>query len=87
MPVEKIKMYGTRVCPDCSRAKQVLSKNQVAYDWIDIEQDETACVYVEKVNKGYKSVPTIVFPDGTILVEPSNLELETKLKSINSNKG
>jgi mycoredoxin len=34
---------------------------------------------VERINKGFKSVPTIVFPDGTVLVEPSNAELEKKL--------
>jgi mycoredoxin len=78
---EQIKVYGTRWCPDCVRAKQVLTKNKAAFEWIDIEQDEAAATYVEKVNKGYKSVPTIVFADGSVLVEPSNSELEKKLAS------
>jgi mycoredoxin len=76
---EPIKVYGTRWCPDCVRAKQVLTKNKAAFNWIDIEEDEAAAAYVEKVNKGYKSVPTLVFADGSILVEPSNSELERKL--------
>jgi glutaredoxin-like protein len=82
MTMNKIRMYGTRTCPDCARAKQVLNKHQVAFDWIDIEQDQEASAYVEKVNKGFKSVPTILFPDGSILVEPSNAALEAKLKEV-----
>ena len=87
MPAGNIKIYGTRWCPDCARAKQVLTKKQVAFDWIDIEQDEKAAAYVEKVNRGYKSVPTIVFPDGSVLVEPGNSQLEEKLKAAGLVKG
>ncbi len=78
---EKIRIYGTKWCPDCARAKQVFSKHNIEFVWIDIEQDPAASAYVEKVNRGYKSVPTIVFPDGSVLVEPSNSELEQKLAS------
>jgi mycoredoxin len=80
---EKIKVYGTHWCPDCVRAKQVLTRHKVDFEWIDIEKDETAAAYVEKVNKGYKSVPTILFADGSVLVEPSNRELEAKLSGGN----
>lgn len=78
----KIKVYGTTWCPDCERAKGVLAKNSVEYDWIDISNDAAARVYVEKVNHGNRSVPTIVFTDGSILVEPSNAVLEKKLAEI-----
>ena len=78
--MEQIKVYGTKWCPDCVRVKQVFSRHNIKYTWIDIEQDEQACAYVEKVNGGYQSVPTIVFPDGSVLVEPSNDALEKKLK-------
>jgi glutaredoxin-like protein len=77
--MEQIRVYGTRWCPDCMRVKQVFSRHKIAFDWIDIEQDEQACAYVEKVNGGYQSVPTILFPDGSILVEPANGVLEKKL--------
>ena len=76
---QQIRVYGTKWCPDCLRAKQVLNKRKVAFDWIDIEEDESAAAYVEKVNRGFKSVPTIVFADGSVLIEPSNAELEKKL--------
>jgi len=80
--MDKIKIYGTAWCPDCARAKQIFTKLKVPFDWINIEQDKNAAEYVEKINGGFKSVPTIVFPDQSVLVEPSNADLETKLRSL-----
>ena len=77
--MEEIKMYGTKWCGDCARAKQVFARHNIKYAWIDITEDESACAYVKKVNGGFQSVPTILFPDGTVLVEPSNAELEKKI--------
>ncbi|GAB4432698.1 MAG: mycoredoxin [Chloroflexi bacterium OHK40] len=74
-----IVVYGTSWCPDCRRAQRVLDQRGIAYTYINIEEDERAADYVVQVNNGYRSVPTIVFPDGTILVEPSNAELQRKL--------
>lgn len=74
-----IVVYGTTWCPDCVRAKRVLDQHKVAYQWIDITADPDAAEYVSQVNRGLRSVPTIVFPDGSILVEPSNAELANKL--------
>lgn len=79
MPEARIKVYGTAWCPDCVRAKQVLARHSISYDWIDISSDAEARAYVEQVNRGNRSVPTIVFLDGSVLVEPSNTELEKKL--------
>lgn len=76
---EEIIMYGTTWCPDCVRTKGVFQKRGVQYKWIDIGKDPQAATEVERINKGFKSVPTIVFPDGTVMVEPSNTELEKKL--------
>jgi glutaredoxin-like protein len=81
----QIKMYGTSWCPDCARSKQVFAKLKISYEWIDIEQDKSAVAYVEKINGGKKSVPTIVFPDNSVLVEPSNIDLEKKIKSLKPN--
>jgi mycoredoxin len=77
---EQITVYGTHWCPDCRRARNILDKHHIVYRWIDIEQDPAAADYVMKVNRGNRSVPTIVFRDGSILVEPGNSELEVKLK-------
>lgn len=79
---ENIKVYGTNWCPDCARTKQFLTGQGISFEWIDIEKDDKARSYVEEVNKGSRSVPTILFPDGSIMVEPSNERLGEKLKII-----
>ena len=75
---KKICVYGTSWCPDTNRARKCLAKLDIEYTWYDIDKDKDACAFVEKVNKGTRSVPTILFPDGSILVEPSDAELEKK---------
>lgn len=76
---ESIVVYGTTWCPDCKRAKQFLGDQRIHYHWVDIEKDSEAMAYVEQVNGGQRIIPTIVFPDGSRLVEPSNAELAQKL--------
>ncbi len=75
----KIIMYGTSWCYDCRRARTIFDQNKVPYVWIDIDANAEGRKYVESVNRGCRSVPTIVFPDGSILVEPSNMEITRKL--------
>ncbi|MEP7199127.1 MAG: FAD-dependent oxidoreductase, partial [Chloroflexota bacterium] len=76
---EQIIVYGTYWCPDCKRAKKFLGEQQVPYEWVDIEQDDEARVRVEQLNQGKRIIPTLMFPDGSMLVEPSNAELAAKL--------
>ena len=83
--MEQIKIYGTSWCPDCARTKQVFNKLKIPFDWIDIDKDKPAAAEVQKINGGFKSVPTIVFADGSVLVEPGNTELEQKLKTYTGN--
>ena len=78
----QITIYGTRWCPDCIRSKRWFERHGIPYVWLDIENDEKARAYVVEVNRGNRSVPTIVFPDGSILVEPSDAELEQKTNSV-----
>ncbi len=75
---EKIKMYATTWCGDCRLAKRWFDSHGIAYDYINIEEDDEAAELVLKVNKGMRSVPTIIFPDGSVLVEPSPRELAAK---------
>ena len=75
---EKIKMYATTWCGDCRLAKRWFDSHGIAYDYINIEEDDDAAEVVLKVNNGMRSVPTIVFPDGSVLVEPSPRELAAK---------
>ena len=74
-----IKIYGTDWCSDCTRAKSFLDKYQVEYNWFNIELDKELQDYVREMNNGKQIVPTIVFDDGTVLVEPTNAELAEKL--------
>jgi mycoredoxin len=76
---EQIILYGTSWCWSSSRVKKLLDKNEIVYQWIDIDDDEDAARVVMQITKGYRSVPTLLFPDGTSLVEPSDNELKTKL--------
>ena len=66
----QIKVYGTSWCGDTRRARSVFQEQGIEYEWIDISSDAEAAAFVERVNNGYRSVPTIVFPNGDILVEP-----------------
>jgi len=76
---DKITVFGATWCPDCRRVKEFLGEQRVAYDWIDLEQHPEATELVERINGGSRSIPTIVFPDGSHLVEPDNDELAEKL--------
>ncbi len=78
-PNAAIVVYGTTWCPDCRMAKQFLGEHLIQYVWVNIEQDTTAAAEVERLNHGNHSVPTIVFPDGGVLVEPSADQLSEKL--------
>ncbi|MBI2314449.1 NrdH-redoxin [Candidatus Daviesbacteria bacterium] len=79
----KIKFYGATWCPDCYRSKAYLDQQKIEYEYINIEEVPGAAEEVEKINKGYQLIPTIVFPDGQVLIEPSNEELQ---KALDANK-
>jgi hypothetical protein len=51
----------------------------VPFEWVDVDGDEEANRTVENINRGRRILPTLVFPDGTVLVEPSDAELAAKL--------
>ena len=84
MSNSNIIVYGTNWCWDCRRTRRFFEKHNIPYEWVNIDQDKDAEGYVLKVNKGMRSVPTIQFPDSSILVEPSNGELAQKLKIQNA---
>lgn len=75
----EIEMYTTWWCGDCRRAKRVFAALGVPYREINIEADPAAAAKVAHLNRGMLSVPTIIFPDGSRLVEPSSSVLEAHL--------
>jgi len=75
----KIEFYGSLTCPDCRRAKEYLDNKNISYEFFDIAESADAADKVVEINNGLRSIPTIVFPDKTILVEPSDHELQAAL--------
>ena len=66
----QIVIYTTEYCSDCMRAKKFFELNNIPHLKVGLEGNAEATRFVMKVNNGYRSVPTIVFPDGSILIEP-----------------
>jgi mycoredoxin len=60
-------------------AKHVLDSREIAYEYINIDLAPEAAELVQRINGGFRTVPTILFPDGRVLVEPSRIELEAAL--------
>jgi len=77
----QIVVYTTEHCSDCSRVKAFFKAKNISYLPVGLEENSEAIDFVMKINNGYQSVPTIIFPDGSILVEPNWEELKAKLSS------
>ncbi len=76
-----ITMYGADWCGDCRRAKRYLDRNAVPYEYIDVAADPTEIETVIRYNGGRRTIPVVVFPDGTHLTEPTDADLSAKLAS------
>ena len=74
----EIVMYSVDWCPDCKRAKFFFKRNNINVVEVNVDNDEQGAAFVREVNSGTRSVPTIIFPDGSIMVEPSTEELAEK---------
>ncbi len=74
-----IKLYGTDWCSDCKRSKRFLGEQRVRYEYVNIEENMEGQAFVRELQKGGLTIPTIVFEDGSALIEPSNAELAVKL--------
>jgi len=84
-----ITVYSTDWCPDCRRTKKFFVEHQVQFVNVDIEEIPDGVPFVKNLNNGMRIVPTIIFPDGEIMAEPSNAQLAQKLglqtRAVNSN--
>ena len=78
----QITMYTADGCGDCRRSKAYLTAKNVAVNYINIDSDKIASEKVIEINNGMRSIPVIMFPDGTHLTEPSDKDLEAKLMSL-----
>ena len=82
MSQNQITMYSADWCGDCVRSKRLLDELNITYTLIDIEADSKAADKVIEINGGMRSIPVIVFADGTHLTEPSDIALKAKLTSL-----
>ena len=71
--------YATTWCGSCRRLRFILDQHGVPYHWVDIDQDEAAARALESLARGFRSVPTLLWPDGSLLIEPSLDELAKKM--------
>jgi glutaredoxin-like protein len=79
MTESQITVYGADWCPDCRRTKKFLNEQNIPYTWVNTDENKEAEEFVKQKNGGKRIIPTVIFPDGTFLVEPSNEELANKL--------
>ena len=77
-----IEMYGADWCGDCRRTKRQLDELGVEYSYLDVELDDALRERAIAIS-GVQSIPVVVFPDGTHLVEPSNPAMLAKLAELN----
>lgn len=75
----KIIFYGAQWCSDCRRSKELLDSMRIEYEYIDLDKNPGAAKKIIEINEGYQSMPTIVFPDSHVLIEPSNEELKNEI--------
>ena len=79
---EKIVLYGTPMCGMVPGVRSVLERAGASYQYIDISRDAEARRRVREINEGFESVPTLEFPDGSTLTEPTARELAEKLATL-----
>jgi mycoredoxin len=77
--VRVLTVYTTTWCGDCWRLKAELDREGIAYAAVDIEQDPAAERLVLEINDGVQTIPTVVFEDGSVLVEPTIVEVKDHL--------
>jgi mycoredoxin len=69
--ISMLTMYSTTWCGYCMRLKRMLDREGIAYAEVNIEEDPAAAEFVMRVNRGSRTVPTVVFPGGAALTNPS----------------
>jgi mycoredoxin len=78
-PSAAVTMYTTPWCGYCVRLKKLMQREGIGYAEVDIEQDPQAADVVMQANGGNRTVPTLVFADGTALTNPSIDQVRAQL--------
>ena len=79
---QPLTMYTTTWCGYCRRLKRQLAADGIEMTEVDIERDPAAAEFVMSVNGGYQTVPTVVFPDGSALTNPSAAVVKERLQEL-----
>lgn len=79
MPEPELVVYGTGWCPDVRRSRALLDAAGIGYDYVDVEADPAATDLVRGLQRGQRRVPTLLWPDGSFLVEPTDDQLRAHL--------
>ena len=74
-----VTMYTTPWCGYCVRLKKLMQREGIEYAEVDIERDPSAAELVMQANGGNRTVPTLLFPDGSALTNPSIDQVKTQL--------
>jgi mycoredoxin len=78
----ELTMYTTQWCAFCRRLKSQLARQGIEMTEVDIERDPDAAEYVMSVNGGNQTVPTVVFPDGSVMVNPSVVQVKDRMAQL-----
>ena len=76
---KRMTIYSTAWCGYCHRLMKQLDREGVAYTTVDIEHDPAAADYVMSVNGGNQTVPTVLFPDGSVASNPTLDDVKERL--------
>lgn len=78
---DTITMFGAEWCRDCRRTKAQLDGLGIGYQYIDLEAEPSAADVAKDIS-GRTNIPVVVYPDGSHHVEPSNADVDSKLKAL-----
>jgi mycoredoxin len=81
-PAGSVVMYSTTWCGYCRRLKTLLDRDGIAYSEVNIETDPASASFVEQANGGNQTVPTVLFPDGTVATNPSLDDVKARLAPV-----
>ena len=79
---QPLTMYTTTWCAFCKRLKSQLARDGIQMAEVNIEEDPAAAEYVMSVNGGNQTVPTVVFPDGSAMTNPSAAQVKKRLQEL-----
>ncbi|MEU2616088.1 glutaredoxin family protein [Micromonospora sp. NPDC007271] len=79
---DELVVYGTGWCPDVRRSRALLDQAGIAYTYVDLDEDETATELVRHLQRGQRRIPTLLWPNGSFLVEPTDDQLRAHLDTV-----